>query len=187
MVSIAQVVGGLLTFQLLSCLWIWRETRNLRDDYGDDFDELMLYRASQFRGELHEIIMNILEDIDYDELQDAEDPDALVYDATEGINRDSLTDVEKALRRYDKPTELVDQIEEKYWSFIKNSGVAAVMLLIFLIGTISIETADTRAVVQFLFGLFWLIFTIDGVQAWKTAFGCERKVDKAIRDYQNDY
>jgi hypothetical protein len=131
--------------------------------------------------------MNILEDINYTDLEDADDPDALVYEATEGINRDSLTEVEEALRRYDRPTELVNRVEEKYWEFIKNSGIATVMLTIILVGTVSIETADSRLGVQAFFGFFWLILTIDGVQAWKTAFMSERKVDRAIREYQNNY
>jgi len=176
-----------LTFYLLSCLWIWRETRNIRGDYGDDFDELMIYRASQFRGELHEIIMSILEDIDYEDLQEADDPDALVYDATEGVDRDSLTEVEEALRRYDKPTEMVDRIEEKYWEFIKNIGVAAALLLVILVVTIGLDTSELQIGAWLFFGFFWVIFTVDGVQAWITAFRCERKIDRAVREYQNNY
>lgn len=187
MVSAGSVVGGLLTFQLLSCLWIWRETRNIHSDYGNDFEELMLYRASQFRAELHKIIMSILEDTDYEDLQEAEDPDAVVYDATEGIDRDSLTEVEEALRRYDRPTELIDKIERKYWEFIKNTGIAAVLLFIVLAATILMETTESRTGVQLFFGFFWLIATIDAVQAWKTAFTCERKVDQQIRNYKNNY
>jgi len=131
--------------------------------------------------------MDILEDINYNDLQDADDPDALVYEATDGINRDSLTEVEEALRRYDRPTELVNRVEEKYWEFIKKIGAATVMLLIVLVGTVSIETADSRLAVQLLFGFFWLMLTIEGIQAWRAAFISERKVDRAIREYQNNY
>lgn len=184
MVSLAQIIGGILTTELIACLWVWRETRNIRNDYNDDFDEMMVYRASQFRSELHAIVMDVLDDIEYKDLQASEEPDAIVWQAMEGLNRDSLTEVEVAMRNYDEPSELITRAEGKYWSAIKNCGISLLIGVVVIAITIGVSGSDARAGGQIFVGLIWLLFSIEAIQDWKSGFEAERQVDQFIRDYQ---
>lgn len=102
MVGVAEVMGGVATFYGFAGLWIWRGTRSLWSNYGDDFDQMKTYRASRFRSELHEIVTDILDDIDFQELHEADEPDVVIMDAMESVDRASLMDVEDALRDYDE-------------------------------------------------------------------------------------
>lgn len=187
MVSLAEVLLAIISAQVLISMYLWRGTRNIRQNYGDDFDEMKTYRASQFRSELHSIVMDVLSDTDYEDLQQEDEPGVIVMDSIENINRGQFTDVEQALREYDRPSELVDKSKDKYFSAIKNTGVATLLAALTTLVTVTVSGADIRGGLQLILGFIWFLFTFEGLQNWWGAFNAEREVDDMIRSYQDDY
>jgi hypothetical protein len=187
MVSLSQLFVAIISAQALATLYLWNGTRNIRQNYGDDFDEMKTYRASQFRSELHSTVMEVLSDTDYDDLQEREEPGVIVMDSIEQINRDRLTDVEEALREYDEPSDLVSRSKDKYFTAVKNLGVAAGVAVAITAVTVTVNGNDARLVLQFIIGIVWIILTVEGVQNWWSAYEAERQVDDMIRSYQDDY
>jgi len=187
MVGIGGVVGIVASFYGLAGLWIWNGTRSLWNNYGDDFDQMKTYRASKFRQELHEIVMDVLNQSDYEDFQEADEPEVVLMDALESIDRDSLTDIEDALRKYDEPNELIDEADKEYESAVKNLGGGFVSaVLIAALSVVSLR-AETQMALQGLLLIPFLIMSLNAAEAWYSAWKDEKAVDKAIREYKNDY
>jgi len=180
-------VGIVASFYGLAGLWIWNGTRSLWNNYGDDFDQMKTYRASKFRQELHEIVMDVLDQSDYEDFQEADEPEVASMDALESVDRDSLTDIEDALREYDEPNELIDEAEKKYESAVRNLGSGFVLAV--LIPALSVLTlqAETQTALQVLLTIPLVIVSLNAAEAWYSAWKDEKAVDKAIREYKDDY
>lgn len=187
MVGLAELMLGLLSLYGLSGLYIWRETRSLWSNYGDDFDDMKTYRASQFRRELHDIVMGVLGQVDYEDLADADEPSVPVMDAMEHVDRDSLQDVEDALRHYDEPNELIDEAETSYDTALRNLGMAAVAAAVIAAAAALLQPGDLAFAIEGLATIPLAVGSLNALDHGYSGYKSEQKVDRAIRNYRDDY
>lgn len=145
------------------------------------------YRASRFRSELHEIVTDILDDIDFQELHEADEPDVVIMDAMESVDRASLTDVEDALRDYDEPNELIDSAEDNYDKALKNLVLGFISAGAIALIAASLPLGDTSLGLEALVGMVFAISSINAAEAGYSAWKDEQAVDRAIRNYKDDY
>jgi hypothetical protein len=187
MVSLGEVFIGIAGSHIIAVLWTWRGTRNIWSNYGDGFDEMKTYRASQFRSELHDIVMDVLDDVDLVKHQLNDESEVVVMDAMEKVGRDRLKEVEDALRHYDKPNELIDQAEEEYESAVKSLSIGFVLALVVIIASATVQNPQDKQGLQFLFGILWAVVVISAGQSFFSAWNAEKDINEAIRNYQDDY
>ncbi|WP_276258116.1 hypothetical protein [Haloglomus litoreum] len=186
MVGIPEVMVGVGSIYITAAAFLWRETRNLRKEYGEDYDDMMTYRASQFRSELHDIVTDVLQDVNMAEYQGTDEDDLEVMDAMESIDRTQLTEVEEALREYDRPPELVSTTQDEYGTTTNNLLFAGGSALIMAVGSV-LANGNSEQGIQIILGAFLVVGTITAVNSFRAARSAEKEVNEAVRDYTEDY
>lgn len=186
MVGVGEIFLTLMGLSLGGAGWMWREARTLDSDYGEDFEELRDYRAGTFRAELHEVFMDVIEEIDLVEYQVGTDRPATVMEAMDVVVRESMEDVEDALRDYDSLVNKLEEAETNYANASKFLVYAAVAALAISLVSAEVPSGDQSFSLSIFFGFFWALFTYSGLDNWYSAFGAEREVKGAVREYKSE-
>jgi len=186
--AVTSAIAGLGTILIIVCLWIWNGVRNLRTNFGDGYGQMRNHLKSKFRHELNEVVQRILDEVDFEELEDGERPvSVLTMEAIETqIERDELGDVEETLREFDRPSELLTEVKDTYDQAWRNFGIGGVGAYA-LVGTRILINGDAEPVAQFIVGLFTAIYVISGVMNLNQARESERELEDMVDTYREDY
>lgn len=190
MVSLAETYLTLIVPFSLAGLWLWRASRNISTKYSDELDEVKTYRAGQFRSELNDVVLEILKDVDYEKLSEAGNPTPEVVTMAaieENVNRDSLSDVEDGLRKFDEIDDWLQRAEDKYQRCSILLLIASIISLSLGVFTVVQSGQDLAVPTQTIFtgiGAYALLTAANVfIQGWRA----EQNVDKAVRNYSEKY
>jgi len=191
MVSLAETYLGLIVPLLIAGLWFWRASRNISTKYNNELDEVKTYRAGQFRSELNDIVLEILEDVDYEELSEQDDtnPEVITMAAIEeNVHRNSLSDMEDALRRFDEIDDWLRKAENKYQRSSKLLLLSATITLSLGIFTVAVPSGqDFVGTAQVIFTGLGAYAVLAAANVFVKGWKAEQNVDQTIRNYSEKY
>lgn len=187
--TITQALGGLGTILIVVSLWVWKGVRNVRTNFGDEYGKMRNHLKSKFRRELNVVVNQILDEVNFDDLDDdGEQPvRVLTMEAIETkIERDELGDVEDTLREFDRPEELLNEVKDTYdqaWRYFGIGGCGCFAIIIIRM----FMNGDAGTFVQFIAGLITAIYIIAAIMDFNNARQAERDLEDMIDSYREEY
>lgn len=181
-------IGGLGSVTAIVTLWVWNAVRNVRSNFGDDYDQMRNHLKSQFRHELNQVVQPILQEVNLDEIDDGDQPmEVKTMEAIETqIDRDELEDVEDQLREFDRPNELLEEVKETYDSSWRDFGKATVSMFV-VSGFLYTLSGDARIVLGGIVGVYALFTAISAITSFDHARKSERQLEDMLDDYREEY
>lgn len=177
--------GGVLA---VVTLWVWNAVRNVRSNFGDEYDQMRNYLKSRFRHELNQVVLPILEEVDFDDLEDGDQPmEVKTMDAIETqIDREELADVEDKLREFDLPSELLNEVKDTYDASWRQFGkaTASTFVVAALLYTLS---GDVKLVASGVVALYAMMNLLSALTSFDHARKSERRLEDMLDDYREEY
>ena len=181
-------IGGLGSVTAIVTLWVWNAVRNVRSNFGDEYDQMRNHLKSQFRHELNQVVQPILHEVNLAEIEDGEQPmEVMTMEAIETqIDRNELADIEDQLREFDRPNELLEEVKELYDTSWREFGKASVSAFV-VSGLLYTLSGDARTVLGGIVGLYAIFIAISAITSLNHARKTERQLEDMLDNYREEY